>query len=233
MSIISHCLVENQPYHGFSVEAVIARHVTAGVRQALADRPAVLLHGARQTGNSTLIRTLAEAERPVRRYLTLDVRACWRQPMRTRLGSWPVSTARLRSTRCSGCPRCFSPSRPPHQHECPREIRLAAFGGDRHTAPVSITFSCAGVKLELSGPRSLGSHAANWTVPLKSNATVKSGLRKGSIPRTATNCARTSRAAAVQWPVFFTYSLTLARYSGTSRSASPSASKTLRESRSS
>jgi len=51
---------------------MIARHVTAAVRQALSDRPVVLLHGARQTGKTTLVRTLADAERPVRRYLTLD-----------------------------------------------------------------------------------------------------------------------------------------------------------------
>ena len=51
---------------------MIARHLTAVVRQALSDRPVVLLHGARQTGKSTLVRTLADAERPVRRYLTLD-----------------------------------------------------------------------------------------------------------------------------------------------------------------
>lgn len=48
------------------------RHLEDSVRAALADRPVVLLHGARQVGKSTLVRTLAESERPPRRYLTLD-----------------------------------------------------------------------------------------------------------------------------------------------------------------
>jgi predicted AAA+ superfamily ATPase len=51
---------------------MIARHLTSVVREALADRPVVLLHGARQVGKSTLVRMLARAERPPRRYLTLD-----------------------------------------------------------------------------------------------------------------------------------------------------------------
>ncbi|HVS02695.1 MAG TPA: AAA family ATPase, partial [Thermoanaerobaculia bacterium] len=38
---------------------------------ALADTPVVLLHGARQTGKTTLVRTLA-ARRPGTQYFTLD-----------------------------------------------------------------------------------------------------------------------------------------------------------------
>ena len=38
---------------------------------ALADTPVVFLNGARQTGKSTLVRDLAEGERPAR-YLTFD-----------------------------------------------------------------------------------------------------------------------------------------------------------------
>lgn len=46
------------------------RHVTPLLQEALADTPVVLLNGARQTGKSTLVQTLAEDEG--RRYFTLD-----------------------------------------------------------------------------------------------------------------------------------------------------------------
>ena len=48
------------------------RHALALLTEALADTPVVLLNGARQTGKSTLVQTLA-ADTP-RRYLTLDDR---------------------------------------------------------------------------------------------------------------------------------------------------------------
>lgn len=48
------------------------RHALARLTEALADTPVVLLNGARQTGKSTLVQTLA-ADKP-RRYLTLDDR---------------------------------------------------------------------------------------------------------------------------------------------------------------
>lgn len=50
--------------------AMYTRHITPLVQDALADTPVVLVNGARQTGKSTLVQTLAEATG--RRYLTLD-----------------------------------------------------------------------------------------------------------------------------------------------------------------
>jgi predicted AAA+ superfamily ATPase len=50
---------------------MIKRHLSATVAEALKDTPVVLLVGARQTGKSTLVRSLL-GERPARRYLTLD-----------------------------------------------------------------------------------------------------------------------------------------------------------------
>lgn len=47
------------------------RHVTPGLIAALKDTPVVVLHGARQTGKSTLARHLASKAYPAR-YLTLD-----------------------------------------------------------------------------------------------------------------------------------------------------------------
>lgn len=46
------------------------RHITPLLHEALADTPVVLLNGARQTGKSTLVQTLAKTQQ--RRYLTLD-----------------------------------------------------------------------------------------------------------------------------------------------------------------
>ena len=50
---------------------MILRHAAVRLRKALADRPVVLLHGARQTGKTTLVRALAAAEHPAR-YVTFD-----------------------------------------------------------------------------------------------------------------------------------------------------------------
>jgi uncharacterized protein len=49
---------------------MLARHAAARLRTALADRPVALLHGARQTGKTTLARAVAEATGA--RYVTLD-----------------------------------------------------------------------------------------------------------------------------------------------------------------
>jgi predicted AAA+ superfamily ATPase len=49
---------------------MLARHAAAPLRTALADRPVVLLHGARQTGKTTLVRAVAEETDA--RYVTLD-----------------------------------------------------------------------------------------------------------------------------------------------------------------
>ncbi|OGQ73473.1 MAG: ATPase [Deltaproteobacteria bacterium RIFCSPLOWO2_12_FULL_57_22] len=50
---------------------MIQRNVSAALLEALADNPVVLLHGARQTGKSTLAEWLASGGHPAR-YLTLD-----------------------------------------------------------------------------------------------------------------------------------------------------------------
>lgn len=56
------------------LDLVIPRHATARLREALADRPVVLLHGARQTGKTTLVRALASADHPAH-YVTFDALA--------------------------------------------------------------------------------------------------------------------------------------------------------------
>ena len=50
---------------------MIRRHITEHLLQALADTPAVLVNGARQTGKSTLVQS-AELTRRGRQYLTFD-----------------------------------------------------------------------------------------------------------------------------------------------------------------
>ena len=42
------------------------RHITDPLLEALSDRPVVLLHGARQTGKTTLVRHLVETAHPAR-----------------------------------------------------------------------------------------------------------------------------------------------------------------------
>ncbi len=48
------------------------RHIQPLLAEALSDTPVVLLNGARQTGKSTLVQTLAGGTR--RRYLTMELR---------------------------------------------------------------------------------------------------------------------------------------------------------------
>lgn len=48
------------------------RNIRHELEEALTDSPAVLLHGARQTGKTTLARQIAEGSTPKRRYLTFD-----------------------------------------------------------------------------------------------------------------------------------------------------------------
>ncbi|HLE83443.1 MAG TPA: ATP-binding protein [Thermoanaerobaculia bacterium] len=50
---------------------MLQRHITPRLLAALSDTPVVLLHGARQTGKSTLVRNLDRTAHPAR-YLTLD-----------------------------------------------------------------------------------------------------------------------------------------------------------------
>ena len=51
---------------------MLPRHITVRLREALSDTPVVLLHGARQTGKSTLVQRLARSKPTRGRYLTLD-----------------------------------------------------------------------------------------------------------------------------------------------------------------
>ena len=51
---------------------MLRRHILPRLRHALSDTPVVLLHGARQTGKSTLAQRLAKSSRARGRYLTLD-----------------------------------------------------------------------------------------------------------------------------------------------------------------
>jgi len=47
------------------------RHISSALLEALADSPVVFLHGARQTGKSTLVQQITSGEHPAR-YLTFD-----------------------------------------------------------------------------------------------------------------------------------------------------------------
>ena len=50
---------------------MLSRHLTGSVLEALADTPAVLVNGARQTGKSTLVQS-EEFAGQARQYLTFD-----------------------------------------------------------------------------------------------------------------------------------------------------------------
>ena len=63
-------VVEIRPPGGY-ISAMIPRHISARLLEALADTPVVLLHGARQTGKSTLVQHITSSDHPAR-YLTLD-----------------------------------------------------------------------------------------------------------------------------------------------------------------
>ena len=63
-------MVEFQPVSGY-ISIMRPRNITASLVEALQDSPVVVLHGARQTGKTTLVRAIAGKEHPAR-YLTLD-----------------------------------------------------------------------------------------------------------------------------------------------------------------
>jgi predicted AAA+ superfamily ATPase len=67
--VIIQQVVDFQPATGYPA-VMLPRHAAAHLRTALADRPVVLLHGARQTGKTTLVRAVAEDSGA--RYVTLD-----------------------------------------------------------------------------------------------------------------------------------------------------------------
>jgi predicted AAA+ superfamily ATPase len=50
---------------------MIKRNITQNVLDALADTPVLLLNDARQTGKSTLVKSISEDSHPAR-YITLD-----------------------------------------------------------------------------------------------------------------------------------------------------------------
>ncbi len=50
---------------------MLQRHLAHSIRTAMADTPVVVVNGARQTGKSTLLQSLAQADNPAR-YVTLD-----------------------------------------------------------------------------------------------------------------------------------------------------------------
>ena len=50
---------------------MIKRNITLRLLDALSDTPVILLNGARQTGKSTLVKTIIEHSHPAR-YITLD-----------------------------------------------------------------------------------------------------------------------------------------------------------------
>ncbi len=51
---------------------LLRRNLTKRLLEALSDTPVVLLHGARQTGKSTLVQAIAQDLRPAASYLTFD-----------------------------------------------------------------------------------------------------------------------------------------------------------------
>ncbi len=59
----------NQPWYGYNY-TMIERNITRALVEAMADTPVVLVHGARQTGKSTLVQWFASQHGG--RYLTLD-----------------------------------------------------------------------------------------------------------------------------------------------------------------
>ena len=67
---INHPVVDFQPQTGY-ISYMFPRHIASRMLEALADSPVVLLHGARQTGKSTLVQHIASGEHQAR-YLTFD-----------------------------------------------------------------------------------------------------------------------------------------------------------------
>jgi hypothetical protein len=63
-------MVAISPDDGY-ITAMIRRSILPRLEQALSQRPVVLLHGARQTGKTTLVRAIAERN-GTGRYVTLD-----------------------------------------------------------------------------------------------------------------------------------------------------------------
>lgn len=63
-------MVVYRPLSGY-ITTMIHRHISQRLLDALGDTPVVLLHGARQTGKTTLVRAIAEDKHPAL-YFTFD-----------------------------------------------------------------------------------------------------------------------------------------------------------------
>lgn len=63
-------MVAIRPLTGYFV-TMLKRYISSRLLEALADSPVVLLHGARQTGKSTLVQHITSTDHPAK-YLTLD-----------------------------------------------------------------------------------------------------------------------------------------------------------------
>ena len=72
---------------------MIPRHARSRLRQALSDRPVVLLHGARQVGKTTLVRAVAESVGSAR-YITVDTLTALAAARADPDGPWRCSTMR-------------------------------------------------------------------------------------------------------------------------------------------
>jgi hypothetical protein len=81
---------------------MIARHITANIVAALADTPVVVVHGARQTGKSTLVRELARTRGC--EYITLDDATSLLARDSIPRASSEICAARLSSTKFSDPP---------------------------------------------------------------------------------------------------------------------------------
>src|SRR5947208_1367007 len=126
---------------------MIQRHLTTNLITALKDTPVVVLHGARQTGKSTLVRELARSGHPGR-YITLDDAVALSAPRdRTPFAGPAPRLVRLLHHHHSGtrCPR-------PRQRGIAGLAAAAAFAGGRahrHAA-------------EFRRALTFGSHAAEY-----------------------------------------------------------------------
>ncbi len=96
------------------------RHLTRNIAESLQDTPVVLLHGARQTGKSTLMRGLADAGS---RYLTLDDAATLSAVRQDPAGFLAANHGRLLIDEVQRAPDLFVAIK--------HEVDLARLNGDR------------------------------------------------------------------------------------------------------
>src|SRR6516225_6592641 len=94
MTII-RMMVDYQPHKG-RLLYMLSRHLTGSVLEALADTPAVLVNGARQTGKSTLVQS-EELAGQARQFSPLTTPAFWLLLSEIQTDSLPVLTLRSHS----------------------------------------------------------------------------------------------------------------------------------------